>query len=443
MGDHAMTMKLNLAYATLLVMALAVCYPALAAPKEQPPTQPPCPNTIDYRMWPFEPAKSAFNDTFKNAQDYIQYFRQGGGYYDQNDSDRDSIGRSLPGLMIGNRPDPEAMKALGEALATNREDVRKDIVRLLGDVKHLTCTGGEPLIPEVVELLVGPGFAKLDKARETAMEILRRDASPATLSRYGDIFTKELKRKPDARILLLIAKAKVFQAREEVERLSQLPEWREPKCRDRWGCVAIRIARAALGNTAIEDEFIAEAVRIENELIADTARNATIVDEYIAGAARKKIEAAWIEAVRKGTTQKEAAEILRRSPEDNEATSAMLGERWELGKNLKNALNDLSLIGTPKSLRAICPHLRSPLIFDHPYTSRCSRLLRKPVRMTAMKALQYAFPQRRELNWKQVHDRMDYLRAEQVCVEELGFDFTGIPEPEFLKWGCAPPMGWE
>lgn len=416
MGNHAMTMKLNLACAVLLVMALAACYPALAAPKEQPPTQPPCPNTIDYRMWPFEPAKSAFNDTFKNAQDYIQYFRQGGGYYDQNDSDRDYIGRSLPGLMIGNRPDPEAMKTLGEALATNREDVRKDIVRLLGDVKHLTCTGGEPLIPEVIELLVGPGFAKLDKARDTAMEILRRDASQATLSRYGYLFTKELKRKPNHYIFLLIAKAKSLQAREELERLSKLPKWNEKD--ERW---AMRIARAALGNTAIEDEFITETARIENELAADTTRNKAIVDGYIAGSVQK-------------------------SPPVNEATRKLgivLGERWKLGKDLKNALDDLSLIGTPKSLRAICPHLRSPLIFDHPYTSRCNSLLREPIRMSAMTALQYAFPQRRELNWKRVHDRTDYIPAEQVCVEELGFDFTGIPEPEFLKWGCAPPMGWE
>jgi hypothetical protein len=118
---------------------------------------------------------------------------------------------------------------------------------------------------------VGPGFAKLDAARSKAMGMLSKYASPVTLSRYKDIFLSALKEKPGESILTLIAKAKVMEAREEIDRLSQLPHWSKPGGSS---YTTMRITRAALGDTKIEDEFMAEVERIEAEDYASGMREA-------------------------------------------------------------------------------------------------------------------------------------------------------------------------
>jgi len=195
--------------------------------------------------------QTAQQPVFKNAQDYIEFFRKGGEYYDTH---------QLPGLMIGTRPDPQAMKVLGEALLTDDDDVRDRIINLLRDIDRLNPPVYELHTPEVIALMVGPGFAKMDSARGKAMDLLRQYASPSTLSRYEEAFLKALKEDPRGTDLRLIAKAKPKGAWEEVDRLSQLPEWNDrPDFREE-----IRIARAALGDTKIEDEYIADAKQKED-----------------------------------------------------------------------------------------------------------------------------------------------------------------------------------
>jgi hypothetical protein len=266
-------MKNLLLRATLMAVTLAVVCPSLAvaAPAGTQPVQP--------------PQEAAF----KNAQDYVEFFRRGGKFYDQQ----------LPGLMIGNQPDPEALNVLGRELATGQRIVRKKIIDLLDDVRRLSNPEHELRTPEIIDLLVGPGFAKADSARNDAMNLLRVHASAATLSRHGDVFLRALKEEPGESILLLIAKAKSTVAWEEVDRLSQLPEWNKPNSNGR----AIRIARAALGDTKIEDEYIA-AVK-----------------------------------------EKEAA---------NDA------------QGLAAALAPLAQIGTQRSLHAVCLRMRSPLTYTIP-----------------------------------------------------------------------------
>ncbi|MDR2208001.1 MAG: hypothetical protein LBE22_03395 [Azoarcus sp.] len=232
----------------------------------------------------------------KNAQDFIEFFRRGGEYYDR---------QYLPNLMTDNRPDPHALKVLGEALLTDNDDVRDRIVRLLQEVAYLDYPAYELRTPEIIDLLIGPGFAKLDGARSDAMDLLRGRASTATLSRYGDVFLKALKEDPGGSVLLLIAKAKPEGAREEVDRLSQLPRWKDNE--------SMRIARAAFGDTSIEDEFIA------------------------------------------GAKQKEDA-----------------GDGIGLGE----ALNPLVRIGTQRSLQAVCLRMRSPLIIHRPGVQQESVRLR-------------------------------------------------------------------
>jgi len=220
----------------------------------------------------------------RNAQDYIELFRQDKEYfYDSH---------LLPGLMIGTQPDPQALKVLGEALLTDNDDVRDNIIRLLEDIGYANYPAYELRTPEVIALLIGPGFAKMDSARANAMDLLRKKASTATLSRYGDVFLKALKEGPEVIDFRLIAKAKPKGAWEEVDRLSQLPERKNEE--------GVRIARAALGDTKIEDEYIADAKRKEE-----------------AGDAR----------------------------------------------GLADSLRPLVQIGTRRSLQAVCLRIRSPLFF--------------------------------------------------------------------------------
>ena len=270
----------------------------------------------------------------------------------------------LPDLMVGKQPDAKTMEALGEELATGTGYVRKDIVDLLDQVRRLTPPGYELRTPEVIALLVGPGFAKADGARSNAMEMLYKYASPATLSPYGDVFMRALKERADGFVLTLIAKAKTLEAREEVDRLSRLPEWSKPGDSNR---DAIRIARAALGDTKIEDEFIAEANRLEAE-----------------------------------------------------------DKAYELG----SALYQLAQIGTRRSLQAVCQRMRSPMIID-----LVSAYMRA-IRLEAIDALMYAFPERAKFFSVSTDD--DYIRIEQFCTQELGVDFRGKPRPGFFTYQGYP-----
>ena len=221
---------------------------------------------------------------FTNAQDFVEFFRKGGEVHRKKES--------LPNLLIDNRLDPKAIKVLGEELATGIQVMRKRIIDLLNELRRLVPPGRELRDPDILGLLFGPGFAKSDGARSNAIEVLRWYTSPATLLNYRDAIMQALKEPPtNAYVLLLVAKAKPLEAWEEVDRQSRLPEWRDKP--------AMRIARAALGDTRIEDEYIAAAERAE--------------------------AAGWAEG-------------------------------------LDENLSTLSWIGTPRSLRFICLRFRSPLI---------------------------------------------------------------------------------
>ena len=236
MGALSKLMKQHFIHTALVIIALAVSCPLAFADQTE---------------------KQAMQKTerpvLKNAQEFIELFRKGEDRYDSHNS--------LPNLMIGNQLDPQAVKVLGEALITDNDDVRDKIVYLLKRLKYLCHPAYELRTPEIIDLLVGPGFAKRDSAKGKAMNLLREYTSPATLSRYGDIFLRELKETPNGYIFLLIAKAKPKGAREVVERLARTPEWKNDK--------EMRIAQAAFGNTKIEDEFIAVAKQKEEAGDAD------------------------------------------------------------------------------------------------------------------------------------------------------------------------------
>jgi len=216
---------------------------------------------VEYDEWVRRGMPSAFEEShrrrekkplLKNVDEFIESFRQGKGIFD---IERD---KSIEYLMIGSRPDPKALKILGDELATGTQDVRLHIIALLSRLSYLSTTQ-DIRNPEILALLAGPALSKTDKARDFAMEILSRSVASANLSPYGDTFTKALKEEPTENALLLVAKAKPPSAWEEVERLSQLPEWNTGSKRR-----VVRIARAALGDKKIEDEYIAKAAQEEH-----------------------------------------------------------------------------------------------------------------------------------------------------------------------------------
>jgi len=331
-------------YSFLALIALAAhCYPAIA---DQTKGQ-----TMQSRDEP----------VFTTAEEIVDLFRRGGS------SRLFDTRRSLPHLLTGNRRvikypglevevgdrlSPETIKVLGEELAAGPQDIgtlvmRKKIIDLLDDLRHLTTPGNELRDPDIIALLFGPGFAKPDGARGKAIDLLRKDASPATLLRYRHAIMQALKESPDDYVFLLVAKAKPPEAREELEQLS--------------GGLGLKIARAALGDTRIEDEFIATTERAEKEGKA---------------------------------------------------------------KELHDALFTLARVCTPRTLRAICMRLRSPLVIEQ------GGGYIQLVRIEAMKSLHYAYPGETAFEISSINERM-FDRAEEFCTRTLGVDFKGMPRPEF------------
>ena len=180
-----------------------------------------------------------------NARDYLAAFQRG-----------EDFTPPATGVFTNDQPDESALKLLGNELAVASPNVRDNIVKLLVDMGRrtdpLTRKGADVLRhPRILALLAGPGLAKADLGRETAMEALRKFVTPADLAGFEIAFTQVLEQKPTTEAFLLVAKAKSAKAKELVDRLSRQPQWREVQ--------AARIARAALGSTEDEEQFVASA----------------------------------------------------------------------------------------------------------------------------------------------------------------------------------------
>lgn len=181
----------------------------------------------------------------KNAQDFIAAFRRG-----------EESTRLVDGLIVGGKPDNVQLQVLGRELAVADPMVREKIVGLLVEVGLQT----DPLTPEgaevlrnqqIIALLAGPGLTKADLGREAAMEALRKLVTQRDFALFEDAFVKMLIDEPSDEAFLLVAKAKPIKAKVLVDRLARSPEWKDEE--------AAKIARAALGAKAIEEEFLAAA----------------------------------------------------------------------------------------------------------------------------------------------------------------------------------------
>jgi hypothetical protein len=191
-------------------------------------------------------------------------------------------------------------------------------------------------------------------------------AKPANLKKYGEAFARALEIQPEGIAFLLVAHAKAFQAKEVVERLSLLPSWSDHE--------NARIARAALGNTQVEDAILAEVKRLE--------------------------EAGDVETL----TARGAGGLL-----------------YVLGR-----------IGTHRSLMTLAKLMRSPLeriVNGTRYSGR------ETIRLYVMNALRYSFPDQADklLNRNLVKSEEDYLAVERFLTRELGISYDDMPMPEFTK----------
>lgn len=210
-------------------------------------------------------------------EEYIASFQRG------NDFTPPSVGDFIDG-----QPDEAGLELLRKELVVANPSVRENIVNLLVDmgrqIDSLTPKGADVIQNQsIIALLAGAGLAKDDLGREAAMEALRKLVTQSDLAQYGDAFTEAIKNKPTEEAFLLVAKTKPPQAKGLVERLGVLPKWKEVD--------AAKIARAALGDKDIEDEFLNDLEEVtDGKVLAQvlgplaligTSRSLKAIAEYL------------------------------------------------------------------------------------------------------------------------------------------------------------------
>jgi len=95
------------------------------------------------------------------------------------------------------------------------------------------------------------------------------------------------------------------------------------------------------------------------------------------------------------------------------------------------SLIPLSLIGTPRCLKAIASRLRTPLIFT------VQGAYEKSVRLNVLEALLYNFPDQPVLYPNNIISESDYTKAELFCTKKLGISYT-TPPPPFMTYRGYP-----
>ena len=147
----------------------------------------------------------------------------------------------------------EELEPFGPALRRESGPVREQIVRLLSDAGKrsdpLYPAGGQLIRqPRIVEMLARDGIVHEDLGREAALDAMQQYVPVEGLKPYGKALTDDLKERPGTTAFLLIAKVKPAEAVPVVRKLMAAPRW--PKE------LNARVAAAALGDTAIEKEFL-------------------------------------------------------------------------------------------------------------------------------------------------------------------------------------------
>lgn len=297
------------------------------------------------------------------AQRYIGSFRSG-----EDLRVYDEIGS----LVTAGRLKNSELTLLTKELAIGTSSVREKIVLLLektGLELDATQEGKLPVIRDrsIIRALLVEGFAKPDAAARSASKVLRERCRPSDLALFADIYIGSLQlQKTD--YLYIIAKAKTLQAARLVDELAKIPGAQN----DVYTSEKIRIAQAALGNQAIESQYITATVEAERD-----APPAPKNRYYDVGAAKD-------------------------------------------GEEVAKKISVLGLIGTRNALSLVCKYLRSNLKTYVPNYSERS------IRYTALDAIRYNFPDERLL--VDPANLKEWAVAEQFCTTHIGAVFEG-PTP--------------
>jgi hypothetical protein len=105
------------------------------------------------------------------------------------------------------------------------------------------------------------------------------------------------------------------------------------------------------------------------------------------------------------------------------------------GPAFAEAILPLKLMGTPRSLKFIAEHLRTPLMIDIPGHGPGRSV--KTARLNVLEALVYNFPDQSVLYPNNINQDSDYRNAERFCTETLGVVYKD-PPPPFFKFGNIP-----
>lgn len=155
-------------------------------------------------------------------------------------------------LTPAGTPDPAALEQLGEAIRTTAEPGRESLIRLLAAIGReadpLRPSGGNLVRdPAVIALLVTPSLAIPGGGRDHALDTLEASVPALLLAPHHEALVKDLEERPGTAAFHVVAKAKPRDARAKVEAVAASPRWSSEE--------AAAVAKAALGDTAIEQRF--------------------------------------------------------------------------------------------------------------------------------------------------------------------------------------------
>jgi hypothetical protein len=171
------------------------------------------------------------------------------------------ISDPLRGFIKEGQPDPALLdqldRKLAETLPEDREAIVDLLVKLGVETDPLAAKGAEVLRNQrIISILAGAGLAKADLGQYAALDALRKLVSHRDLTPHETAIVQLLVKSPSEEAFLLAAKAKPVKEKELVKQLAKSPEWKEVE--------GARIARAALGEKAIEDEFLAKVDQVKD-----------------------------------------------------------------------------------------------------------------------------------------------------------------------------------
>lgn len=184
------------------------------------------------------------NNPGQVALSYVKSFEQGADFSPPSE-----------GLIRNEKIAEEALSVLKKHLAEGEIGMRENIVSLIIDTAlqiSLSKNGTEYIDDvDVLNILVFEGTQINDSVKENVLDAVRKLTKKEDLLPYHQRFIHLLQENASGEMLLLIAKAKVSNAKNTVAEIAARSEWQNNE--------PAEIAQAALGEDNITNEYINKA----------------------------------------------------------------------------------------------------------------------------------------------------------------------------------------